>query len=192
MKKKDDEEEDKEKDKAEDERPQDFFVSELLASSQKDIEDVLQQESETKELKKSWIFRFLEKKGFEFSYDLFSKNQTDVEKMNSFQKNFLGFLLKILRIFITSAFLAVAPEVANLVKLVKKQSSVTPQRADNEETWGNTSQDELEDENIYSTPTNKKSESRTMLVDDKTGNIIDLEDMTGPVNEDYLFRWHSY
>ena len=194
-KKQEEEEKDKEKEKeaeAEDEGPAEYLVSDLLASNQKDKEELMRQESETKELRKSWIFRFLEKKGFEFSYDLFSKNQTDIRNMNSFQKNFLGFLLKILRIFITSAFLAVEPEVAAIVDLVKKQSNVKPVEEStegNEDTWGSMRNTENE-ENIYSTPTGKKSSVRQVFVDD-VGQILEFSDeghAIGVSTEDFLFN----
>jgi len=158
-----DDEKEKEKERQKEEeaelnKPQEHLVSELLASNQKDKEEVMKHESETKELKKTWIFRFLEKKGFQFSYDLFSNNKTDINNMNSFQKNFLGFLLKILRIFITSAFLAVEPEVATIVSMVKKQSHIKPaieeSNEESNEGWKETTDD---DSNIYSTPTSKKS-----------------------------------
>ena len=183
-KNKQEEEKDKdEKEKEEKERPEEFLVSELLASNQKDIEEALKAEAETRELRKTWIFRFLEKKGFEFSYDLFSKTQNDITNMNSFEKNFLGFLLKILKIFITSAFLAVEPEVANLVNLVKKQSIVKepPKEDDTGDNWEEDSDDE---ENIYSTPKGKKPRSRTMMMDydmDTDYNTM------GMVTEDDLF-----
>ena len=189
IKKTDEEEADKDKE-VEDNKPKEHYVSELLASNQKDIEEIKKIEKETKMLKKTWIFRFLEKKGLEFSYDLFSNNQTDIRNMNSFQKNFLSFLLKILRIFITSAFLAVEPEVANLVNLVKKRSHVQPKQnsSDPEENWEGDNQ-ENDDENIYSTPTGKKSVSRTMIVDE-SGNVFNLDgedNEMGTVTEDILF-----
>jgi len=76
---KQEEEKDKdEKEKEEIEKPNEYFVSELLASNQKDREEALKEEAETRELKKTWILRFLEKEGFEFSYKLFSKTQNDI------------------------------------------------------------------------------------------------------------------
>jgi hypothetical protein len=181
----DDKAKEKEKDQEEN-KPLEYLVSELLASNQKDREEHLKQESEQKELKKTWIFRFLEKKGFEFSYDLFSKNQTDIGGMNNFQKNFLGFLLKILRIFITSAFLAVEPEVGNIVEMVKKQSlkPEVPESTDNDETCAKTSHDG-DEENIYSTPTGKKSVSRTM--GGEGDGYIHGDGYQIEVSEDYLF-----
>lgn len=186
------EENEKEKQKEaeqEENRIIEYLVSELLAKNSKEKEDVIRQESETNELKKNWIFRFLEKKGFEFSYDLFSKNQTDIRNMNSFQKNFLGFLLKILRIFITSAFLAVEPEVASIVTLVKKQSTIRPSTettGKEGETWASGTNQETE-EDIYSTPKNKKSSSIRVTVGDPiyrdTQNISEGNFIT----EEYLF-----
>jgi hypothetical protein len=188
VKKPEDQELEKEKQKEEeahDNRPQEILISELLASNQKDKEELMRIESETKELKKTWIFRFLEMKGFEFSYELFTRNQKDMGSMTSFQKNFLGFLLKILRIFITSAFLAVEPEVASIVSMVKKQSTikkeVDPQEDATEESWKKS--DEADEENIYSTPTGKKPTSHFMF---GSGGImvVDPEEME---TEEYLF-----
>jgi hypothetical protein len=111
--------------------------------------------------------------------------------MNSFEKNFLGFILKILRIFITSAFLAVEPEVANLVKLAKKRSIAKPPptaEPEEEENWGAGSQDN--EENIYSTPTGKKPISRTMG-NDGTENYYDIDYDTNTIDmsaEDYLMN----
>jgi hypothetical protein len=75
------------------------------------------QEDPDKELKKEWMISFLKKEGFEFVYGLFMKIQAQGE-LNSFQKNFMGFILKILRIFITAAFMATEPDVANEIELV--------------------------------------------------------------------------
>ena len=193
-KKQEEEEEEKQKQKEADmdrNRITEFLVSDLLASNSKDKEEALKQESETRELKKNWIFNFLEKKGFEFSYKLFSKYQTDITKMNSFQKNFLGFLLKILRVFITSAFFAVEPEVANIVNLVKKQSNIKPSQETTEQTentWDATSDND--EENIYSTPTNKRSRSRRIMVNNEMVPIIENfmgVEMEGQVTEADLF-----
>lgn len=183
------EDKDKTKEKEDENRFDEHYVSQLLASNQRDIEEVMKVEKETKGLKKTWIFKFLEKKGFEFSYDLFSNNQIGIRDMNSFQKNFLSFLLKILRIFITSAFLAVEPDIANIVNLVKKRSHVEPKNhsSDQEETC--TGNDQDDDENIYSTPTGKKSVSRTMHIDEN-GNILNLdedENNMGTITEEILF-----
>lgn len=183
----DDKAKEKEKETDSENRPLEYLVSELLASNQNDREEALKHQSETQDLRKTWIFRFLEKKGFEFSYDLFSKNKTDTRNMNSFQKNFLGFLLKILRIFITSAFLAVEPEVASLVALAKKKSSIRQNPpTDNDDTYGGSDNEE----NIYSTPKTKKGISRTITVDER-GQILDFSSDTqnpGIVTEDYLFN----
>jgi hypothetical protein len=183
----DDKAKEKQKEIDNENRPLEYLVSQLLASNQNDREETLKQESETQELRKTWIFRFLEKKGFEFSYDLFSKNKTDTRNMNSFQKNFLGFLLKILRIFITSAFLAVEPEVASLVALAKKKSLIRQDPPlDNDGTYGGSD----DEENIYSTPKNKKSISRTIMVDE-SGQVLnfDTDGLSVGVNaDDYLFN----
>lgn len=179
----------KEKDHAkeihEENRPIEYFVKELLASNEKidNVEEWKVRDKEEKELRKTWIFRFLEKNGFEFSYGLFSNNLKDIRNMNAFEKNFLGFLLKILRIFITSAFLAVEPEVANLVKLMQKQSSVKPNDAeDKDDNW----QRDEEEENTFSTPKGKKERSR--------GGVSVFDDITTAVeivSEDYLFSGYD-
>ena len=122
--------------KAEDEnKPAEYFVSELLTYSEiENFDEIKRLEAEEKELKKTWIFRFLEKNGFGFAYSLFSKNQKDIRDMNAFEKIFIGFILKILRIFITSAFLAVEPEVANIVSMIQKQAStIKPDEPENNE-----------------------------------------------------------
>lgn len=50
---------------------------------------------------------FLELGGFEFIFKLFNSKRQLLEKgseMNKFEKNFLGFLLSIMRLFIMAAF----------------------------------------------------------------------------------------
>ena len=185
--KKQEEEDEKQKEKdnkkkAEDEnKPAEFLVSELLTYSEQveNIDEIKKQEAEQKELKKTWIFRFLEKNGFGFAYGLFSQKQKDIRDMNAFEKIFLGFILKILRIFITSAFLAVEPEVANIVSMIQKQAStIKPDEPENnEEEWPM----DNDEENIYSTPTSKKSKSRNDF------QVVDLSGGMSLVTEDYLF-----
>lgn len=65
------------------------------------------------------MINFLKHEGFEFSYDLFFQyKQSD----NKFSKIFLGFLLNIIRIFITAAFMAVEPSVVEVITLNRKLS----------------------------------------------------------------------
>lgn len=71
------------------------------------------------ELKKEWMLNFLKNKGFEFSYQLFFVYKGSE---NKFSKVFLGFLLNILRIFITAAFMAVEPSVVEVITLNRKLS----------------------------------------------------------------------
>jgi hypothetical protein len=52
------------------------------------------------------MLNFLKHEGFEFSFQLFFKFKDSEDK---FSKVFLGFLLNILRIFITAAFMAIEP-----------------------------------------------------------------------------------
>jgi len=60
------------------------------------------------------MLNFLKRKGFEFSYNLFFVYK---KSDNKFAKIFLGFLLNILRIFITAAFMAVEPNVVEVITL---------------------------------------------------------------------------
>ena len=86
--------------------------------------------SENQEIKKEWMMHFLEKKEFEFSYSLLHKYQSTE---NSFQQIFLGFILKILRIFITAAFMATEPEDfdttdSQIPQLIKQESSTAAEK----------------------------------------------------------------
>ena len=80
-------------------------------------------DDEKEDLKKQWMIKFLEMKGFQYSYNLFMEFQNKTGKqLNMFEKNFLGFILKILRVFITAAFIAIEPSVANIIELSRKKS----------------------------------------------------------------------
>jgi len=67
------------------------------------------------------MLNFLKHKGFEFAYGLFMEFQKESE-MTSFDKNFLSFLLGILRVFVTAAFMAQEPNVACVIDMVRKNS----------------------------------------------------------------------
>lgn len=73
--------------------------------------------------KKEWMVNFLKKEGFEFSYGLFLRYHSPKDDLSSFQKNFLGFILGILRVFVTAALMSQEPQVAGVIELVRKQSS---------------------------------------------------------------------
>ena len=45
-----------------------------------------------------------------------------------YEKNFLGFILKILRVFITASFIAIQPNVANIIELARKNSEVEEEK----------------------------------------------------------------
>ena len=79
-------------------------------------------------LKKDWIQRFLSLGGFQEIVKLFHKSldmlsQKPVDALSKFEKNFLEFMLKLIRIFILAAFSANNTDLVDVLSLVKRSSS---------------------------------------------------------------------
>ena len=78
-------------------------------------------------MKENWIQRFLQVGGFQQILNLFHKSlellsQKQVDALSKFEKNFLEYMLKLIRIFILSAFSANDQSVFEVFTLVKKSS----------------------------------------------------------------------
>ena len=107
--------------------------------------------------------KFLQLGGFSYIYGLFMEHQAMVEQgdMNKFQKYFLGFMLKILRTFITAAFSANDPSMMNIIEFVRRQSSAQ-EEAKPTQTPKMDKQESVTSDDLYKTPPNKKTTSTTM------------------------------
>jgi len=66
-----------------------------------------------------WKVKFLQKGGFGHLYSILLKYQANLD---IFQKSCIGFVLKLICVFIIAAFSAVKPDIYEVVKLVRKQS----------------------------------------------------------------------
>jgi len=156
-------------------RPAEHLVSDLLASNDKGDESQAVHESTIRELKKVWIYRFLERGGFEFAYDLFLKIKLNSSELSGFINKFLGFLLGIQIIFITSAFYATKHEDAENSGTCESEPKTdkVPESDD-----GNLidSANLNNDDEIFSTPTGKKPRGRQQMIDNQTD-----------ITEDFLF-----
>lgn len=156
-------------------RPAEHLVTELLSQNYKNTDDHEIDQNELIKLRKTWINRFLESGGFEFSYELFSKMKLNGLELNSFQNKFLGFLLGILKIFITSAFIATKQEDSersiNQNVLRSQEAAEMPELAASHP--DNSSQS---NNDIYSTPEGKAPRSRQLMIDTQ-----------GDITEDFLF-----
>jgi hypothetical protein len=174
-KKKDEDKKDAKEAKEEEEakKPKEYLVSDLLQEESN--------EENNAELIKSWILRFLKIGGFEFSYSLFTQNQKAINEMTEFQKNFLGFILKILRIFITAAFLATKPELGESIDYVRQQTTeAKPPQDDEEEDWRD---DDHDDEDKYSTPKKTVGPRVEIINLHKGGHEVITEDELFEQNE---------
>lgn len=119
-------------------------VAELLQKTATKAED-----EQVEKQKNDWIINFLQNDGFGYILGLFM-DQQNTTNMNKFQKNFLDFMLKILRVFITAAFAANDPNLGDMIQLVRKQSTA---RDENEKPQEIEEQDEA-----YSTPVKTSGE----------------------------------
>jgi hypothetical protein len=81
-----------------------FTVSELLPKQKKP--------DEQNDILETWMLRFLKIGGFEYVYSLLLEHQNEIKQMSDFQKHFLSFVLNILTIFMSAAFMAIAPKPA--------------------------------------------------------------------------------
>ncbi|CDW89068.1 ubiquitin carboxyl-terminal hydrolase family protein [Stylonychia lemnae] len=173
-----------------------LYVLQIIESLLEDSSVLDLNQQEARVTKSDWIERFLTLGGFHEILNMFEASlkllqQKPMDLLSKFEKSFLEYMLKLIRIFILSAFSANDASVFDIINLVKKSSQIDKV----DETKKEEKQEKLEDkkdqeveanngqqEDIYTTPSKKNQQNAPEVNTFKQINIDDIE-----ITEEFLF-----
>jgi hypothetical protein len=111
----------KEGDDADKVEPELIDLNDIGVSEERSMEEQLVEN----ELRKDWSMKFLKNGGFQYIYKLFMDNKKLLTSVTTkFEKDFISFLFKIIRVFIMAAFSAEKPNLVDTIALVRRHTSV--------------------------------------------------------------------